>query len=245
MTCARVQTPTSHVDISTCPLRDIGPPRLRSRAVDTNCPTARRCVCDAARLGESVQSRRWRSELVRPSDPARGCRDWLTLPRNTHLIPLHAGPGLLFPDVTGGSRPRNARFPGREERSIPGPRRTLDSRAGPTRDISRRTAAGASANPLSFPFKLLPHRPVAPLPSLFVTPSLGGNALSLSPSPSLPLFLALPSLSPLPRHGPLPLPLSVLFSLLLSERRRDRRSGLLREDEHRGRSEGGGKGASA
>ncbi len=75
VTCARVQTPTSHVDISTCPLRDIGPPRLRSRAVDTNRPTAQPCA-GGARLGEPVRSRRWRSGLVRPSDPARGCRDW-------------------------------------------------------------------------------------------------------------------------------------------------------------------------
>ncbi len=60
--------PTRHVDIRTCPLQDIGPPRLRSRAVDTNCPTARG---DAAQLGESVQSRRWRSGLVRPSDPGQ------------------------------------------------------------------------------------------------------------------------------------------------------------------------------
>jgi hypothetical protein len=44
VTCAREQTPTGHVDIRTCPLRDIAPPRLRSRAVDTNCPTARRCA---------------------------------------------------------------------------------------------------------------------------------------------------------------------------------------------------------
>jgi hypothetical protein len=34
-------------------------------------------VWDAARLSESVQSRGWRSGLVQPSDPARGCRDWL------------------------------------------------------------------------------------------------------------------------------------------------------------------------
>ena len=34
-------------------------------------------VWDAARLRELVQSRRWRSGLVRPSDPARGCLDRL------------------------------------------------------------------------------------------------------------------------------------------------------------------------
>jgi hypothetical protein len=53
VTCALVQTvaPTSHghidIRVSICPLRDIrvGPPRLRSRAVDTNCPRARRCAC--------------------------------------------------------------------------------------------------------------------------------------------------------------------------------------------------------
>ena len=72
VTCARIhKTPTSHADVSTTPLRDIGPPQLRPRVEDTIGPSARRSII-AARLGESMQSRRWRSGSVRPSDPARG-----------------------------------------------------------------------------------------------------------------------------------------------------------------------------
>ena len=75
VTCARIhKTPTSHADVSTTPLRDIGPPQLRPRVEDTIGPPARRSII-AARLGESMQSRRWRSGLVRPPDPARGCVD--------------------------------------------------------------------------------------------------------------------------------------------------------------------------
>ena len=70
--------PTRHVDIRTCPLRDIGPPRLRSRAVDTNCPTARRCACvmrpdseSRCRVADGVVD-----HCGRPIR-ARRCRDWL------------------------------------------------------------------------------------------------------------------------------------------------------------------------
>jgi hypothetical protein len=79
-TCARVQTHTSHVDISTCPLRDIGPPRLPSRAVDTYCPTALRCEygmrldsesrCRVVDVSVAVQSGQWVPRLAR-----RPCRE--------------------------------------------------------------------------------------------------------------------------------------------------------------------------
>jgi len=70
--------PTRHVDIRTCPLRDIGPPRLRSRAVDTNCPTARRFACvmrpdseSRCRVADGVVD-----QCGRPIRAHR-CRDWL------------------------------------------------------------------------------------------------------------------------------------------------------------------------
>jgi hypothetical protein len=60
VTCARVQTPTSHVDISTCPLRDIRvrPTRLRSRAVDIGCRPARRPITVVPLKGSQISARR-------------------------------------------------------------------------------------------------------------------------------------------------------------------------------------------
>jgi hypothetical protein len=75
-------------------------------------------VWDAARLGESVQSRRRRSGLARPSDPACGCRDWLAClaakratPCSVLVTPLRAavlhgsrsGPVIPPPAPTGPS----------------------------------------------------------------------------------------------------------------------------------------------
>ena len=88
--------PTSHVDICTCPLRDIGPPRLRSRAVDTNCPTARRCACVMRPDSESrcVVADGVVDHCGRPIR-ARRCRDW--------LAGLTAKRGLPCSETTGGS----------------------------------------------------------------------------------------------------------------------------------------------
>jgi hypothetical protein len=44
-------------------------------------------VRNAARLGESVQCRRWRSGLAGPSDPACGCLDWLACPAAQRATP--------------------------------------------------------------------------------------------------------------------------------------------------------------
>ena len=72
VTCAHEHTPHVTISISTSLLRDVGPPRLRpDRGQDLSHGPAVHAR-DAAQLGESVSSSRWRSGLVRPSGPARG-----------------------------------------------------------------------------------------------------------------------------------------------------------------------------
>jgi hypothetical protein len=73
----RSKPPHSHDDACTSSLWDIGPPRLLSRVRHKWSSDPAELTWDTVRLWESVWSRRWRSGLVLPPDPARGCLDWL------------------------------------------------------------------------------------------------------------------------------------------------------------------------
>ena len=76
-------------------------------------------VCDAARLGESVQSGRWRSGLVRPPDPARGCVDWLAGPARGagSAVRRNTPPGGLVGAVLHG-REAGWSFPSGDDTSV-------------------------------------------------------------------------------------------------------------------------------
>jgi hypothetical protein len=88
-------------------------------------------VCDAARLGESVQSRRWRSGFVRPSDPARGCRDWLAGLAAKRAAPCSAACGTCRNDDNLLLSRRPPSRPGAHEDPRVGPARPGSGRAEP------------------------------------------------------------------------------------------------------------------
>jgi hypothetical protein len=80
-------------------------------------------VRDAARLGEPVQSRRWRSGSAQPSDPARGCRDRLAGLAANRAAPCSVKPlraGWSGQISTGGVAGRS--FPLRRRQVRPGRR---------------------------------------------------------------------------------------------------------------------------
>jgi hypothetical protein len=66
VTCARDQTPTVHTNVSISLIRDVGPPRLRSRVEDTIGPPALRCACGMlpdseshCRVADGVVESKW------------------------------------------------------------------------------------------------------------------------------------------------------------------------------------------